>query len=150
MSWVSILKEVSPFLAIIVSLVALIVGPYFQSRVARKQSLSTMREKWIYTFRDALVELTTKLDVLHEFTGEHGFFGTAEYKQYLSELSTLQNRINFMVNSGESVYKDLLVNINRAVCLVLQGIEDYQEFHDANDKIKELGQVAIRYEWKKV
>ncbi len=69
MNWVTTLKEISPFLAIVVSLAALIAGPFFQTRVARKQALSVMREKWIYTFRDALVDLTTKLDVLHESTG---------------------------------------------------------------------------------
>jgi hypothetical protein len=150
MDWITTLKEISPFLAIVVSLVALIAGPYFQSKVARQQSLSMMKEKWIYMFRDTLVELTTKLDVLHEFTNEHGFSGTPEYERHLSELSALQNRINFMVNSGEDIYKDLLKNINDAVVLVLHGIEDYQKFHNANDKIKELGQRAVRHEWKKV
>lgn len=150
MNWVTTLKEVSPFLAIIVSLVALIVGPYFQTKVARKHALSVMREKWIYMFRDALVDLTTKLDVLHESTGESGFIGNSEYTRYLTELSTLQNRIHFMVNSEEKIYKELLNNINSAVCMVLQGIDDYQKFHEANDLIKSTGQKAVRMEWKKV
>jgi hypothetical protein len=150
MNWVTILKEVSPFLAIVVSLVALIAGPYFQTRAARKQALSVMREKWIYMFRDALVDLTTKLDVLHESTDDNGLIGTSEYTRYLTELSTLQNRIHFMVNSEEKIYKELLANINSAVCMVLQGIKDYQEFHKANDLIKLTGQKAVRMEWKKV
>ena len=150
MELIPILKEISPFLAIVVSLVALIVGPYFQAKLARKSSLSAMREKWIYMFRDTLVELTTKLDVLHEFANEHGFVGTSKYKEYLTELSSLQNRIHLMVNSNEAIYEELIKNINHAVSLVLHGIEDYNQFHEANEKIKELGQKAVRYEWKKV
>ncbi len=43
-------KEISPFLAIVVSIVALVVGPSITGRVSRAHSIAQMREKWIYAF----------------------------------------------------------------------------------------------------
>ena len=38
------LKELSPFLAIIVSMLALTIGPFISGRVARAQAIASMRE----------------------------------------------------------------------------------------------------------
>lgn len=140
------LKDLSPFLAIVVSMLALTVGPYVSGRIAREQAIVSMREKWIYAFRDCLVELITEFDVLHESSPDHGFISTDDYEAINKRLRTLSNRIFLMVNSDEPRYKELLDAIEKVIVMLLHGITDYDKFHSMNDEVKQKAQEAIRCE----
>lgn len=149
-----LLIEISPFLAIVVSILALIAGPYISGVVSRKQAVAVMREKWIYAFRDALVELTTKLDVLHESSGEEGICGNSkyfsDYQKVRSSLKAHENRIRLMINTDEPLYGELMQCIENTISMVLHGIDDYSEYHALSAKLKIKAQKAIRDEWKKI
>lgn len=153
---IDLLVDSAPFLAIVVSLVALLFGPYIAGRTSRQQTVAVMREKWIYAFRDCLVELTTRLDVLHEDVDENGVIGRvgSEYSEYLSvrrELMSLENRIRLMTNSaGEPECEELISCIEKCITMVLHGIKDYGEYHKVSDRLKVLAQQAIHDEWKKI
>lgn len=144
------LKELAPFLAVVVSMLALTIGPYIAGRVARAQSIAGMREKWIYAFRDCLVELLTEFDVLHESHPIEGLPADEEYETIIKRLRALTNRARLMVNTNEPIYDELLNTVERIVDLLMEGISVYEEFHALNAKAKRLAQEAIRNEWKKI
>ncbi len=144
------LKELSPFLVVIVSILALTIGPFIAGRVARAQSIASMREKWIYAFRDCLVELITEFDVLHETGPIEGLPADENYEEIAKKLRMLTNRARLMVNPDEPLYIELLETIEQTIGLLVMGIENFDEFHKLNDKVKHLAQQAIRCEWKKI
>ncbi|MHB1334076.1 MAG: hypothetical protein ACYCY1_15915, partial [Sulfuriferula sp.] len=146
----SFLKDLSPFLAILVSMMAIGVGPILAGRMARAQSVATMREKWIYAFRDCLVDLTTELDVLHESCTEKGIVANGRYEETLKKLRTLENRVRLMINTDEPLYGNLQKSIAEAIGMLIMGISDYEKFHKLNDAVKRNAQLAVRNEWKKI
>jgi hypothetical protein len=139
------LKDLSPFMAIIVSMLALALGPHIAGQVARNQAVAAMREKWVYALRDCLVELTTEFDVLHETTDDEGLHAGDEYEVYLRRLSVLANRVRLMIDPSERTHGELIATIDEVVALLAHGIgNDYEHFHELNAKVKSLGQAAIR------
>lgn len=144
------LKELAPFLAIVVSILALSIGPFVNGRVARAQAVAVMREKWIYAFRDCLVELITEFDVLHESNSEDGIMVSEDYEGIIKKLRTLANRIRLMVNSDEPLYERLVSSIEETISMLVMGITDYDKFHVLNESVKRHAQAAIRNEWKKI
>jgi hypothetical protein len=144
------LKDLTPFMAIVVSILALTAGPFISGRVARAQTVAVMREKWIYAFRDCLVELVTEFDVLQEGITEEGIVVDEEYEAIIRKLRTLANRVHLMVHSDEPLYDRLTTNIEGTISLLQQGFNDYEGFHELNDSVKTDAQAAIRMEWKKI
>jgi hypothetical protein len=144
------LKELSPFLAVVVSILALTMGPFIAGKVARAQAVAAMREKWIYAFRDCLVELITEFDVLHEISPSEGLQAGENYDEIVKKLRMLTNRARLMVNPDEQLYVELIETIEQTIDLLVIGIRNFDEFHALNKKVKHLAQAAIRSEWKKV
>lgn len=144
------LKELSPFLAVVASILALCLGPYISGRVARAQAIAGMREKWIYAFRDCLVELITEFDVPHESTDEEGIVSNDEYEEINKRLRTLANKARLMVSKDEALYIELLSAIEETITMLVNGITDYEAFDKLNETVKTKAQEAIRAEWKKV
>ncbi|MBI3481106.1 MAG: hypothetical protein HY016_12255 [Nitrosomonadales bacterium] len=144
------LKELAPFLTVVVSILALTIGPIVNGHVARAQAVAVMREKWIYAFRDCLVELITEFDVIHESISVDGIRASEDYDDIIKKLRTLENRIRLMVNSDEPLYESLLSSIEETVSMLVIGITDYDRFHVLNESVKRHAQAAIRNEWKKI
>lgn len=144
------LNDLSPFLAVIVSMLALSVGPWISGRVAHAHAVAAMREKWIYAFRDCLVELTTDLDVFCASRGEEGIFVDEQFEEFLRKLRAQENRVRLMVNTEERLYRDLIHSVEAAIDMVIGGVEDYDVFHTVNEQLKARAQQAIRDEWKKI
>lgn len=143
-------KDLSPFLAVIVSMVAITVGPVLAGKMARAQAVASMREKWLYAFRDCLVELATELDILHELCGEEGIVADENYEKIHKRLRVLENRVRLMINTDEPIYEALLTNVEEAISMLVMGISDYEKFHKVNDEVKRYAQLAVRNEWKKI
>jgi hypothetical protein len=144
------LKELAPFLAVVVSILALTVGPFVSGRIARAQAVAVMREKWIYAFRDCLVELMTEFDVLQEYSPQQGIVADDDYDEIIKKLRALANRVRLMVNPEEPLYERLVTSIEEAISMLVNGIEDYDKFHQLNESVKRNAQAAIRDEWKKI
>lgn len=144
------LKELVPFLAVVVSILALSISPFVNGRIARAQAVAVMREKWIYAFRDCLVELITAFDVLHESNPEDGIMTNNDYEDIIKKLRTLENRVRLMVNSEEPLYESLLSSTEEIINMLVHGITDYGKFHVLNESVKHHAQAAIRNEWKKI
>jgi hypothetical protein len=147
---ISDLKELSPFLAVIASILALIFGPLISGGVARKQAIASMQERWIYAFRDCLVDLITEFDILHEIGPTEGLPADDNYEEIAKRLRVLANRARLMVNPTEPHHVELLGAIEKTIDMLVMGIKSFDEFHQLNDKVKCLAQQAIRDEWKKI
>lgn len=144
------LKELSPFLAVIVSILALTIGPFISGRIARAQAIASMREKWIYAFRDTLVELITEFETLHEIGPSAGLPADENYPEIAKKLRMLANRAQLMVNPDEPLYRELMEIIEQTINSLVMGIKNFNEFYETNGKVKRLAQEAIRSEWKKI
>jgi hypothetical protein len=149
------LKDLSPFLAVAVSMLALTVGPIIAHRFARAQASAAMRERRLLAFRECLTELITEFDVLHEvlpILQDGGMMAAPGYEQHRRKLFTLMNRAELMVSPEEPSHVLLTEAIRDVVNMLLAGIDgnDYGPFHAASDKVREQAQVVIAAEWKKL
>ena len=150
---VAFLRDLSPFLAILVSIIALVVGPVVSGRVSRALSVAQMREKWIYALRESLIELCTEFDMAPEMIGDEGIMGrdiTGKDWELMRLIRSQRNRIRLMVNTAELGYAQLIDLVDKVIEHLEQGISSYDDFYADVEKIKHLAQRAILVEWKKV
>lgn len=150
---ITFLTDLSPFLAILVSIIALVIGPVVSGRVSRALSVAQMREKWIYAFRDSLIELCTEFDMAPEMIGNEGIMGrdiTGKDWELMRLIRSQRNRIRLMVNATETGYAQLIEIIDKVIGLLENGISDYDDFYSNVEQIKGLSQRAIHVEWEKV
>lgn len=149
------LKDLSPFLAVVVSMLALTVGPVIAHRFARVQASAAMRERRLQAFRECLTELITEFDVLHEVLlprQEGGMLAAPNYEQLRRKLRTLVNRAELMCSPDDSSHVQLINSIEDVVSTLVNGIDgnDYRPFHALSDKVREQAQAVIAQEWEKL
>lgn len=147
------LKEVSPFLAILVSILALTIGPHITGRVARAQAVAQMREKWIYSFRELLTDLTTEFDMAPEMRDQEGVVfqrGAVTDWDYMRKLRAYQNSVLLMANRDDPVHKELTTVISEVIHSIFFGIKNYTDFYEKIDRVKILGHEVIKQEWSRV
>lgn len=150
---VEFLKNISPFLAILISFVALTVGPHITGKISRAQSVSLMREKWIYSFRELLIQLTTEFDIVLEMRTHDGVLhqrGAETDFEYMRKLRAYQNSILLMANRDDPIHQELTSAIEEVIHNILFGIKDYAEFYKQVDLVKAFGHKVIKQEWARI
>ena len=59
---VALIAAVAAILAAVVAAVAAVIGPIVTTRIARRQTVSTLRQQWIDNLRDALSEFLSLIN----------------------------------------------------------------------------------------
>jgi hypothetical protein len=149
------LKDLSPFLAVVVSMLALTVGPSLAHMFARAQASAAMRERRLLAFRECLTELITEFDVLHEFLlprQDGGMLAAPNYEQLRRKLRTLINRAELMCSPSDPSHVQLIDSIQEVFNMLVNGIDgnDYGPFHDLSASVRKQAQAVIASEWKKL
>jgi hypothetical protein len=149
------MENVIPILSLVVAALAVFVGPFISSRIARKQVMSSlevankqitapMRQAWINSLRDLLAELSSS--ALHYYVSGFEDRRDQEYQR----LSHLEHKVQLMLNPKEEDHKKLEQLIHQMIASIERGKEGDNDFAATHPAVMELSRQVLKREWNRV
>lgn len=139
------------FLAMLVSLAAVIVGPVANSRIARRQIISPMRQKWINELRDLMSTLLSKCRLAVIMTEAGGLLEESKPNvELLSEILFLEQKLELMLNPNESDHKILVTAVGAITDSVQHGAKNVVEFGQKLSDASTCCKSILKREWERV
>lgn len=151
MSFVEIIKEITPFMSVLVALAAVILSPLFSGWIAKRQIVAPIRQKWIDELRDLITEFLSTAQTLvlvHETNGilNQDDFDKETYKAMLS----IERKLTLMLNPNELLHNDLMKYVRELLDKVDHGAGNTLEFGPVVQRITETTQKILKEEWVRV
>jgi hypothetical protein len=148
-------SQAIPILSLIVAALAVFFGPFItlfigrkqielSRRIANKQIVAPMRQAWINDFRYKLAELSGS--ALHYLNAGFDERKDEEYKRLIQ----LEEEIALLINPGESDHQELVISIRRMILALQSGIDKVDDFIEAYQATRSLGQKIFKTEWNRV
>lgn len=142
---VSIGPNVIPLASLVVAALAVFVGPYVSSRIARRQIVAPIRQQWIDKLRDTIAELAAK--AAHYWASGYEERSDAEYFR----ITELQHKLRLLVNAKEEDHALLLKRVDTMVDEIDAGnSKKDKEFWDAHEEVMLVAQQILKREWERV
>ena len=110
-----------------------------QTRQAKQQVISPMRQQWINSLRDTVAETLSQASMLHL----RGDSPTSAERQ---QLAAREAKLELLINPNEQDHEALLNAVRFAVNSI--GSKPPQEFHDGRLKAVEVAQKVLKQEWE--
>jgi hypothetical protein len=143
--------ELTALISALISLLAVFFGPLITSRIAKKQILSPIRQKWIDELRELMSQYLSECEkaiVIHQ--GD-GIFDTKKTDEALfQKLLYLKQKLGLMLNPTEKEHANLIVKIDELNDEVMHGVNDFIEFGAKLRAATALCQAILKGEWDKV
>ncbi len=145
------LKDAVPILALFVSLAAVIVGPIVTFKVAKRQIVSPIRQKWIDELRELMSEFLVECEKL-VILGEGGGILNKENvnEQLFKRMLYLEQKLTLMLNPEEQDHKDLRMIVSRITDEVNHGVINFPEFGGKAYEATTISQKILKQEWQRV
>ena len=148
---VETLKEITPFLSVLVALIAVFLGPLLSAWVARRQIVAPIRQKWIDELRNLITEFLSTAQMLVVVEETNGILNkedidTETYKKMLS----IERKLTLMLNPNESLHNELMEDIRELLDKIEHGVSNLLEFGPLVRKITETAQKILKKEWVRV
>jgi hypothetical protein len=133
-----------PILSLVVAMLAVIVGPLVQWRIAKRQIVDPMRQAWINELRKMLSKLL----------GTTSYFmargvDIAQDSNDLRELAEIQQEIVLTLNPREDDHRLLMEKIRMMAQAVFMA-PDRDQFVQLHGEVTELAQTILKREWNRV
>lgn len=143
-------SNIVSIVAVMVSLVAVIVGPIVSFKVAKRQIVSPIRQKWIDELREIISEYLSESKNLIVL-GEDGMLNKEVMKEDIfKKLLYLQQKLNLMLNPNEPKHIELLELIESITDEIHHGVNNYIEFGGKLRGATEISQKILKEEWVRV
>ncbi len=151
MSTEEILFKPSDYIALgasLIALLAVIVGPLISLRIARRQTISPMRQKWINVLRSKIVEYVTELrTAILPLEGQYPL-ADKEVIVFYKRVVSIRIEIELMLNPEEEDH-------NKLISLMKDSIEENETKGKIinKKKLRELlddTKKVLKSEWKVV
>jgi hypothetical protein len=144
-----------PVLSLIIAAMAVFFGPFItlyigrkqielSRRIASKQIVAPMRQAWINELRGKLAELSSS--ALHYFNAGFEDRKDEEYKR----LTQVEAEITLLINPAEKDHQELVKAIRIMMLALARGLDDVDNFIEAHQTTKSLGQKIFKAEWNRV
>lgn len=139
------------------ALVAVIVGPIVSLYVARRQIrasvVSTNRQAWINSLRDAIADFMTAEQIVF-LSKNTGFFNNADAEKAFEKMILLVYRIRLLVNSKEPNHTKLLELLRKESEELAKALSSQPNEHNKrqsyDEEIITLAQIILKKEWVRV
>ena len=139
------------FLAMLVALAAVIVGPIASFKLARRQIISPIRQKWIDDLRDLVSTLLSKCRaslIMHE---GHGLLDKdSPDEALLKEILFLEQKLQLMLNPNEKDHQDLVKLVRAITDDVQHGAGNIIEFGQRISDAAACCKGILKREWERV
>lgn len=143
-------SEIISFLAMLVSLVAVIVGPIVTFKVAKRQIVSPIRQKWIDELRELISEYLSECEKLLVL-GEDGILNKEETdKKIFTRLLYLEQKLKLMLNPNEERHIELLDIVKEITEEIHHGVGNIIDFGGKLKGATEVSQKILKEEWVRV
>jgi hypothetical protein len=138
-------------ISMLVALCAVIVGPIVTFKVAKRQVISPMRQKWIDELRELMSQLLSesrKVIVLSEGNGLLNAGKTDE--SAFQKLLYLEQKLRLMLNQNEDDHSELLKLVHEITEDVQHGGGNLINFGSRLTEATKLCQKILKHEWERV
>lgn len=151
MPTVETLKEITPFLSILVALAALAISPLITFSISKRQLVAPIRQKWIDELRNYISDFLSSSLHLIAITEAKGIFSNGEIDEdTYKKLLLIERKITLMLNPNEHLHNELLKQLRKALDEVEHGANDVLEFGSRIAAITEVAQKILKIEWVRV
>lgn len=143
-------SDIISFSAVVVSLVAVIIGPIVTFKIAKRQIVSPIRQKWIDELRDLISEYLSECEQLI-ILGEDGILAKGKPEQTVfKRLLYLQQKLRLMLNLNEATHIELLSVIESITDDVSHGVGNLLDFGGRLKGATQIAQRILKEEWVRV
>ena len=143
-------------LALIVAILAVVVGPVLQLWIAKRQVratvLSANRQRWIDSLRSQIADFLASLVTLNAVRSEAFALPPAEYSAKLEQFRLRQFTIRLMLNPNEKDHQRLDDALREGLTLVTSsgpGLK-HDELGRILEKIDSIARPVLKREWERV
>ena len=144
-------SDVVACLSMLVALSAVIVGPIASMRLARRQIVSPIRQKWIDDLRDLISTLLSRCRSAIIMTEGNGLLNKRKpNEQVLNEVLFLEQKLQLMLNPRESDHEELLALVSKIVDSVQNGAPNLLEFGKQLENASSTSKAILKREWERV
>ncbi|MCL5795950.1 MAG: hypothetical protein M1579_00420 [Gammaproteobacteria bacterium] len=144
------ISDIVPLLTVLVSLAAVIIGPFVSLKIAKRQMLSPIRLKWIEELRELISEYLSECEKLIVL-GEDGILNKEiTDKEVFKKLLYLQQKLKLMLNPHEFKHIELLELIESITDEIHHGVGNLIEFGGKLEGATEISQTILKHEWGRV
>ncbi len=134
----------------LVSLVAVIVGPIVTFKVAKRQIVSPIRQKWIDELRELISEYLSECQKLLVL-GKDGILNKEETDEIIfTRLLYLEQKLKLMLNTKEENHIELLDIVNDITEQIHHGVGNIIDFGGKLRGATEVSQKILKEEWVRV
>lgn len=143
-------SDIVSFLAMLVSLAAVVIGPIVTFKIAKRQIISPIRQKWIDELREMLSEYLSECEKLIVL-GEDGLLNkeATDIEAY-RRLLYLQQKLKLMLNPNEIKHIELLDLVESITEEIHHGTGDLMEFGGKLKGATVVAQSILKEEWVRV
>lgn len=139
------------FMSMLVSLAAVVIGPIVTFKVARRQILSPIRQKWIDELRELMSEFLSECQRAIVIGEGVGLLNTEETDEALfKKLLYLERKLALMLNPREEHHVELVDLVRSITEEVQQGVNDFIQFGEKVANTSSLCQKILKSEWERV
>ncbi len=143
-------SEIISFLAMLVSLTAVIVGPIVTFKVAKRQIVSPIRQKWIDELRELISEYLSECEKLLVL-GEDGILNKEETnEEVFTRLLYIEQKLKLMLNPNEKRHIELLEVVKEITEEIHHGVGNIIDFGGKLSGATEISQKILKEEWVRV
>ncbi len=143
--------EIISGLSMLVALCAVIIGPVVTFKVAKRQIISPIRQKWIDELRELMSQFLSesrKVIVLSEGCGLLNADTTDE--PTFQKLLYFEQKLGLMLNPNEGRHSDLVNLVHAITDDVQHGGGNLIKFGKRLDDATKLCQKILKHEWERV
>ncbi|MBI5041444.1 MAG: hypothetical protein HZB57_09715 [Gammaproteobacteria bacterium] len=147
---VETLKEISPFLAVLVAFVAVFLGPILSAWIARRQIVAPIRQTWIDELRNLITDFLSTAQMI-AVVNENGLLNENELdKETYKKMLSIERKLTLMLNPNEKLHNKLMDLIRDLLDKTEHGTSNLLEFGPLARKITETAQAILKEEWIRV
>lgn len=144
-------SDIVAFLSMLVALMAVIVGPIVSFKLAQRQLISPIRQKWIDDLRDLMSNLLSKSRAAVIMDEGNGLLEKCVPNEpLLNEILFLEQKLQLMLNPNEADHQQLIEQVTLITDAVQHGASNLMEFGQNLKNASDCCKAILKREWERV
>lgn len=138
-------------LSVLVSLVAVIVGPFVSLKISKRQMISPIRQKWIDELRELMSVILSECQNVIIMGEGRGLLNDEKSNEALHQkLLYLEKKLSLMLDPCEGDHIALLSSVSDITDAVHHGVENLINFGASVGCSTQLTQKILKNEWERI
>ena len=144
-------SDIVSILSILVALTAVIISPIVSFKLAKRQLISPIRQKWIDDLRDLMSTLLSKCRAAVIMNEGNGLLNSEKPDEsLLNEILFLEQKLELMLNPNEDDHQQLIEHVDKITDSVQHGAGNFMEFGQRLSDASGFCKAILKREWERV